>query len=218
VIALIRYGLAVALHSQRYLPPLLLFTGLLGVLTVSGSGPLPPAYASSAGALFIASTWLTVALLGLDGPSQRAIVTVSAGRSWKVLAGSTATVLLGCLPLLVLGLFFPLWVGAYQVRPVDLLLGAVAQLACALTGTAIGLLCSRSVFRRPGYGLVAALTLVLTALFTPGLPPVNHLFRRMADSADSAALLPAACGMLALAAVLLALVGTVTHHLGARRD
>jgi hypothetical protein len=218
VIALIRYSLAVVLHSQRQLAPLLLFTGLLAVLTVNGSGALPPAYASSAGALFLASTWLTVALLGLDGPSQRAVVTVSAGRPWKVLAGSTATVLLGCLPLVLLGLLLPLWVGAYRVRPVDLLLGVVAQLVCAVTGTAIGLLCSRSVFRRPGYGLVAALTLVLTVLFTPELPPVNRLFRRMADSADSAALLAPAFGMLALSVVLLAFAGAVAHLVAARRD
>ncbi|MYR58669.1 hypothetical protein GTY54_21325, partial [Streptomyces sp. SID625] len=95
MIALIRYTLATVLHTQRYLAPLLLFTGLLGVLTVNGGGPLPPAYASSAGALFVCSTWLTVALMSLDEPSQRAIVVVSAGgRSLRVLLAVIGAALL----------------------------------------------------------------------------------------------------------------------------
>ncbi|MDN0200667.1 hypothetical protein [Streptomyces sp. S.PNR 29] len=218
MIALIRYSLAVVLHSQRYLAPLLLFTGLMGVLTVNGSGPLPPAYASSAGALFVASTWLTVALLSLDSAPQRAIVTVTAGRSWRVLLGSIATVLFSCLPLMVFGLLFPLWVGSYDVRPADLLLGTVAQLTCALTGTGIGVVCSRPVLRRHGHALVAALALVMTTLFVPGLPPVNRLFRLMARSSDSAGLLAPALGMLGISALLLVLCGAVAQYVTTRRD
>jgi hypothetical protein len=218
LIALIRYSLAVVLHSQRYLAPLLLFTGLMGVLTVNGSGPLPPAYASSGGALFVASTWLTVALLSLDSAPQRAIVTVTAGRSWRVLLGSIATVLLSCLPLMVFGLLFPLWAGSYDVRPVDLLLGTVAQLTCALTGAGIGVVCSRPVLRRQGYTMVAALALVMVTLFSPGLPPVNRLFRLMAESSDSAELLGPALGMLGVSAILLVLCAAVAQYVTTRRD
>ncbi|KJK56643.1 hypothetical protein [Saccharothrix sp. ST-888] len=218
MIALIRYSFAVVLHTQRYLAPLLLFTGLMGVLTVNGNGPLPPAYASSAGALFVASTWLTVALISLDSPAQRAIVVVSTGRSAKVLAGSIGTVLISCLALLVFGLFFPLWMGSYQVGPTDLLLGTVAQLTCALTGIAIGLPCSRLVFRRRGHALVAALALVMAALFTQGAPPVNRLLRLMATSPDSADLLAPATGMLAAALVLLAASAWITQYLTTRRE
>ncbi|WP_097866386.1 hypothetical protein [Streptomyces sp. rh34] len=64
-----------------------------------------------------------MALTGLDDPAQRAIVVVSVGRSLMVLIGSIGTVLISCLLLMVVGLFFPLWVGSYDVRVVDLLLG-----------------------------------------------------------------------------------------------
>ncbi|HEY9374128.1 hypothetical protein [Streptomyces sp.] len=218
MIALVRYTFALALHSQRYLAPLLLFTGLMAVLTVSGSGPLPPAYASSAGALFVASTWLTVALFSLDEPSQRAVLAVSAGHGLRVLLGSVATVLLSCLGLSVLGLLFPLWVGSYEPGPADLALGAIAQLTTALTGAAIGVLCARPVFRRQGYALVAALALVMTTLFVPGLPPVNRMLRLMATSSDSAALIPGVLGLLALAAVLLAASTALAHAVSTRRD
>ncbi|MFI9239229.1 hypothetical protein [Streptomyces sp. NPDC053079] len=218
MIALIRYTFSTVLHTQRYLAPVLLFTGLMGVLTVNGSGPLPPAYASSAGALFVCSTWLTIALMSLDDATQRAIVVISSGRSLKVLLAVIGTALLSCLALMVFGLFFPLWVGSYDVTPVDLLLGMEAQLTCALVGIAIGVLCSRLVFRRQGYALVAALALVMGALFAKGMPPVNRLFNLMATTSDSAELLAPAGGMLAIAAAILAAFTAVTQYVAARKE
>ncbi|MGP3948720.1 hypothetical protein [Streptomyces sp. 7N604] len=219
MIALIRYTFATVLHTQRYLAPVLLFMGLLGVLTVNGGGPLPPAYASSAGALFVCSTWLTIALMSLDDPTQRAIVVVSSGgRSLKILLAAIGTALLSCMVLMVFGLVFPLWMGSYDVTAVDLLLGLEAQLTCALVGIAIGVLCSRLVFKRQGYALVAALALVMGALFPKGMPPVNRLFNLMATTSDSAKLLAPTGGMLAIAAVVLAVFTAVTQFVAARRE
>lgn len=218
MMALIRYSFATVLHTQRYLAPLLLFAGLLGVLTVNGSGPLPPAYASSGGALFVCATWLTIALISLDDPVQRAVVVVSVGRSLKVLIGSISTILISCLVLMVVGLVFPLWVGSYDVRGVDLLLGVEAQLTCAFAGIAIGVLCSRLVFRRQGYALIAALGLVMVMLFVKDLPPVNRLFNMMATSSDSAKLLAPAGGMLAIAAALFVASVAATQYLVNRKE
>ncbi|MGI5365943.1 hypothetical protein C9J60_04500 [Streptomyces sp. A244] len=219
MIALIRYTFATVVHTQRYLAPLLLFMGLMGVLTVNGSGPLPPAYASSAGALFVCSTWLTVALMSLDDPTQRAIVVVtSGGRSLKVLLAAVGTALLSCLVLMVFGLLFPLWLGSYDVTVADLVLGVEAQLTCALVGIAIGVLCSRLVFKRQGYALVAALALVMGALFAKGMPPVNRLFTLMSTTPDAAELLAPTSGMLLISALILAVFMTVTQFVAARRE
>ncbi|MFJ3664079.1 hypothetical protein ACIPPM_26890 [Streptomyces sp. NPDC090119] len=218
MIALIRYTFATVLHTQRYLAPLLLFMGLMSVLTVNGSGPLPAAYASSAGALFICSTWLTVALMSLDDPPQRAIVIVSAGgRSLTVLLAAIGTALLSCLALMVFGLLFPLWMGDYAVTTTDLLLGLQAQLTCALVGIAIGVLCSRLVFRRQGYALVAALALVMGALFVKGLSPVNRLFTLMSTTPEASRLLAPAAVMLAISVVILAVFTAVAHVVAGRR-
>ncbi|MGW6647313.1 hypothetical protein [Streptomyces iakyrus] len=219
MIALIRYTFATVVHTQRYLAPLLLFMGLMGVLTVNGSGPLPPAYASSAGALFVCSTWLTVALMSLDDTTQRAIVVVtSGGRSLKVLLAAVGTALLSCLVLMVFGLLFPLWLGSYDVTVADLVLGVEAQLTCALVGIAIGVLCSRLVFKRQGYALVAALALVMGALFAKGMPPVNRLFTLMSTTPDAAELLAPTSGMLLISALILAVFMTVTQFVAARRE
>ncbi|WEB44388.1 ATP-binding cassette domain-containing protein [Streptomyces yunnanensis] len=209
----------VADHTQRYLAPVLVFTALTGVLTVNGSGSLPPAYASSAGALFVGSTWLTIALTSLDDAPQRAIVVISSGRSLKVLLAAVGTALTSCLVLMVFGLLFPLWVGDYEVVTAsDLLLGLEAQLTCALVGIAIGVLCSRLVLRRQGYALVAALALVMVTLFVKGMPPVNRLFNLMATTSESAKLLAPAAGMLAIAAVILAGSTAVTQYVTSRKE
>ncbi|OLZ63267.1 hypothetical protein AV521_39485 [Streptomyces sp. IMTB 2501] len=219
MIALIRYTFATVLHSQRYVAPLLLFMGLLGVLTVNGSGPLPPAYASSGGALFVCSTWLTVALMSLDEPTQRAIVVVaSGGRSLKVLLAAIGTALLSCLVLMVFGLLFPLWMGRYTVTTDDLLLGVEAQLTCAFVGVAIGVLCSRLVFGRQGYAVVCAVALVMAALFAKGMPPVNRLFTLMSTTPDATKLLAPTGGMLAIAAVILVAFTALTQFVAARRE
>ncbi|MGV9318444.1 hypothetical protein [Streptomyces sp. NPDC003660] len=217
--ALIRYTFATVLHTQRYLAPLLLFVGLMGVLTVNGSGPLPAAYASSAGALFVCSTWLTTALMSLDDPPQRAIVVITTGgRSFTVLLAAIGTALLSCLALMVFGLFFPLWMGDYVVTTTGLLLGLEAQLTCALVGIAIGVLCSRLVFKRQGYALVAGLALVMGALFTKGMPPVNRLFTLMSTTPDAAKLLVPAAVMLAISAVILAVFTAATQFVAGRRE
>ncbi|MEU6482653.1 hypothetical protein [Streptomyces sp. NPDC046887] len=219
MIALIRYTFATVVLTQRYLAPLLLFMGLMGVLTVNGSGPLPPAYASSAGALFVCSTWLTVALMSLDDPAQRAIVVVtSGGRPLKVLLAAIGTALLSCLVLMVFGLLFPLWLGSHTVTAADLLLGVEAQLTCALVGVAIGVLCSRPVFKRQGYALVAALALVMAALFAKGMPPVNRLFTLMATESDAAELLASAGGMLLVSALVLAVFTAIAQFVAGRRE
>ncbi|EFE78229.1 hypothetical protein SSIG_05829 [Streptomyces filamentosus NRRL 11379] len=207
------------MHTQRYLAPLLLFMGLMGVLTVNGSGPLPPAYASSAGALFVCSTWLTIALMSLDDPPQRAIVVVTAGgRSLTVLLAAIGTALVSCLVLMVFGLVFPLWIGNYTVTAADLLLGLEAQLTCALVGIAIGVLCSKLVFKRQGYALVAALALVMGSLFAKGMPPVNRLFTLMATTPDATELLAPTGAMLAISAVILAVFTAATQFVAGRRE
>ncbi|MEV5507089.1 hypothetical protein [Streptomyces orinoci] len=213
MIALIRYNFATTLHTQRYLPPVFLFLGLLAVLTVNGGGSLPAAYASAAGALFVSSAWLATAVLGVDDPAQRAIVVVSAGRSLKVLLASVLSVLLGCLVLLVTGLVFPLWMGSYRLTPAGLLLGVEAQLTGACTGIAIGLPCSRLLFRRQGHALLTAVALLMGTLFTQGLPPLNRLLRLMATTDDPARLLAPGGAMLLVAVALLATATAATQFL-----
>ncbi|MFD0345971.1 hypothetical protein ACFQ0M_07580 [Kitasatospora aburaviensis] len=91
-------------------------------------------------------------------------------------------------------------------------------MTCALTGTAVGLLCSRLVFRRQGHALLTALGLLLGLTVAKGLPPVNVLLSHLATTPRSADLLASTGGLLALAAGLLAGAAALTHAVHGRRS
>ncbi|MEV6979435.1 hypothetical protein [Kitasatospora sp. NPDC093806] len=215
--ALVRYRLTTLLLSQRYLAPLLLFTVLVTVLTADDTGPLTAAHAAAATAMLLAATWLTMALGGLEDRPHHAVLTATAGSARRVLTGTVLTALLASLPLTALGLALPLLLGTHHPTAADLLLGVEAQLTCACTGTAVGLLCSRPLLNRQGYALLLALGLLLVLTVTRGLPPVNLLLTRLSAHDRAAGLLGSTGLLLVLSAALLAAAAALAHVLGTRR-
>ncbi|MFI1169703.1 hypothetical protein ACH4UM_40720 [Streptomyces sp. NPDC020801] len=186
MIALIRYLFGLMLLSQRYLAPLLLFLSLVAVLTSSDTGPLAATYASAAGAMLLCSVWLTMALIGLEDQPQRSIIVVGVGSHLRVLLATVGTATVWCLLLTAAGLGLPLMFGTRTPGLADLALGSEAQLTCAFTGMAIGLVSSRLVFRRQGYALVLALVLLLAVLMGKGASPVDIMFTHLQHASDSA--------------------------------
>ncbi|MFF9798831.1 hypothetical protein ACF1G3_15525 [Streptomyces rochei] len=217
MIALVGYMVTVLLLSQRYLAPLLLFLGLVAVLTSSDSGPLTATYASVAGAMLPCSVWLTVTLIGLEDRAHRSIVVISAGSHLRVLLATVATAATGCLLLTAAGLVLPLMLGAHTPGLADLALGIAAQFTCACTGMAIGLVCSRLIFRRPGHALVLALVLLLAVLLGKGVSPVNIMLTRLQSASDSADVLAPTGGLLAVTAGVLAAAVAVTQAVTRRK-
>ncbi|WP_350275367.1 hypothetical protein [Kribbella sp. HUAS MG21] len=152
--ALYRYLLTTVLLSQRYLPPTLIFLAAMAVGTTSDSGPLQSSYAFCVLAMLVCTTWLTVAIVNHEDPTQRKITLVMTGSSLRVLAITVAVVLTWCVPLLVIGLVYPIVTGKHVVTAGDLGVGAAAQLGAAMIGVAIGLLCSRLVIARIGIAML----------------------------------------------------------------
>lgn len=217
MIALVGYMVTVLLLSQRYLAPLLLFLGLVAVLTSSDSGPLTATYASVAGAMLPCSVWLIVTLIGLEDRAHRSIVVISAGSHLRVLLATVATAATGCLLLTAAGLALPLMLGTHTPGLPDLALGIAAQLTCACTGMAIGLVCSRLIFRRPGHALVLALVLLLAVLLGKGVSPVNIMLTRLQSASDSADVLAPTGALLAVTAGVLAAAVAVTQVVTRRK-
>lgn len=218
MIALIRYTAATLVLSQRYLAPVLLFSGAVGIFSSNDSAPLPPVYSSCAAMLFVAATWFTIALVSVEEPNHRAITVVSAGGARRVLVATIAVAVLGCLAMSVIGLVVPLFFGDHPISAADLLVGLVAQLTAAVTGIAIGLVSSRLVIRRQGYALVLALALIFPVLLTPGLVPVNSMLVLMGGGTVPGELLAPLAGLFAVAVAVLAVAGAVTHVVSTWRD
>ncbi|MFF8592985.1 hypothetical protein ACF061_16395 [Streptomyces sp. NPDC015220] len=217
MIALVGYMFTVLLLSQRYLAPLLLFLGLVAVLTSSDTGPLTTTYAAVAGAMLPCSVWLTMTLIGLEDHAHRSIVVVSAGSHLRVLLATVGTAALWCLLLMAAGLVLPLMSGARTPGLADLALGAAAQLTCAFTGMAIGLVCSRLVFRRQGHALVLALVLLLAVLLGKGVSPVNIMLTHLQNASDSADALAPTGALLAATAGSLAAAVAITEAITRRK-
>ncbi|HVV09146.1 hypothetical protein [Amycolatopsis sp.] len=173
-----RYQLALLLHSQRYLPPLLAYLLVLGILyTDVGSLPMPE-LAVSAGGLTVVTCWLTIALVDAEDPVQRLITLVHARRMPKLLTGVVAA---------VLGVGLVAAVGSLVWSSIEhrglsagvLGLGLLAHLACACTGIAIGLPSSRLVLPHIGYTVLAALAALIAVLLIRWLPLINPMLRAM---------------------------------------
>ena len=175
--ALVRYMLAGLGASQRYLPPALLFVISVVALTSGGGASLVPSYSASALAQFICMTWLTVVLVNAEDAVQRAMTTVAAQGSFRVLLANVWAAVLVSVTLMIFGLAYPIAVGAHPVTTSAVVVGVVAQLTGGLSGIAIGLLCSRLVMPRSGYAPFAAFGMVLMVLLVPWVPPINPMLR-----------------------------------------
>lgn len=216
MIALVRYNLAVLLHSQRFLPPLMLFVGVSAMFSRgSGTEPVVPTYGTVAGVLFVCATWLTVLLVNAEDPARRAVTVVNAGRSLSVLVATVVTALAVCLLVAVAVLFVPLVLGGHALTWDDFLVGFLAQVTTASSGVAVGLVGSRLVIRRTGHALLIAVALVAIFVLTKGLPPVNPAIRMLTSDQESLV----AGVVYAVAGVGLLVVSTAfTQFMAVRRD
>jgi hypothetical protein len=218
VTALVRYTLATVVQSQRYLPPVLLFIAILAIFTSKDNGSLVPVYALCSAAVFVCGTWLTVATVNTEDPTQRSITVVNAGGQGRVLVASVWVAFAWCALIVVIGLLYPLTSGHHPVAPSILLLGALAELTGGCTGVAVGLLCSRLVIRRAGYAAIVALFATFLFLLVPNLPPVNPVFHLLAGNRSAGSLLLPVLGFGAVSVLLVAVSTVVTRYVVSRRD
>jgi hypothetical protein len=218
VTALVRYTAASVLHSQRWLPPALLFLAALAVFIGNDPGSLVPVYAVTSAAVFVCGTWWTVAVVDAEDPGQRAITSVNAGGGGRVLVASVWVALAGCGVLSVVGLLFPLPGGGHPLSAAVFVLGVLAELTGGCTGVALGLVCSRLVFRRAGHTVLAAVSGVLLFVLVPWLPPIHPMFLLLASGTAPGGLLWAVAGYLAVSLVLLCLATMLAHAVSSRHD
>jgi hypothetical protein len=179
VLALTRYYLALLGHSQRYLPALLAYLALCVILYADPRSPSLPLFGVSAGGLLVVSCWLTIALLDIEDPVQR-LVTLSHARQWRRMITGAVFTVLACA--LVLTVITEVWsaIRSLKVQPAALGIGLPAHLACALTGVAIGLPCSRLLVNRIGWTVLAAVITLVVVLLAK-LPLVHPLLHALTD-------------------------------------
>jgi hypothetical protein len=172
-LATARYLGADVLRSQRVYLPLLVYAGVLAVLFGGDPGPPPAPWAASALVLYPAAAWLAVVVANTEDAVQRSVTTVAAGGHGAVAVATLLVALVGDLVLVALAVGLPVIRGPYPYPPGIVLLGALAHLACATAGTAVGLLCARPFVQRIGWSFGIAATVVIATMVQPWLPPVG---------------------------------------------
>jgi hypothetical protein len=172
-LAVSRFLLADVARSQRFLIPLLAHGAVLAVLFGGDPGPPPSPWAVSALAVYPAAAWLAVVVANTEASEQRAVTIASAGGPARVAAATLLVAFAGGLVLAVLSVLVPAVVSRYSYPPPVLLAGTLAHIACAATGTALGLIVARPVIARIGWSLCIGVAVVMVTAAQPWLPPVG---------------------------------------------
>lgn len=172
-LAVARYLTADVVRSQRFLLPLLVHGAVLAVLFGGDPGPPPGPWAVSALAVYPTAAWLAVVVANAEAPEQRAVTIASAGGPVRVMAATVLVAFAGGLVLAALSVLLPAVVSRYPYPPPVLLAGALAHVACAGTGTALGLLVARPVVRRIGWSFCIGVAVVMATAVQPWLPPAG---------------------------------------------
>ncbi|TDC12606.1 ABC transporter [Streptomyces sp. 8K308] len=209
MLALVRYRLALVLHSHRWLPPLLLYAMLL-VVGVRAGEPVLDALGLVAAALLPTAAWLVRVGVAAEPPAARACAVAAAGRA-RVRLAAVLTALTTSAAFGVAGTVAVLLIsdehGADRRSPIPLgqaaAAGLLAMLTCALLGTALGVLCNRPLLRSPAWSIpVTALAAI--ALLAGGASPANAAVSTLIDGSQRGAvdwpLLPVGCAALVAAA------------------
>ena len=216
--ALYRYLLTSVLLSQRYLPPTLIFLAAMAVGTTSDNGPLQSSYSFCVLAMLVCTTWLTVSIVNHEDPTQRKITLVMIGSSLRVLTMTVVVVITWCVPLLVIGLVYPIVTGKHVVTAGDLAVGAAALLGAAMIGIAIGLLCSRLVIPRIGVAMLTAAAAILAVLLLRWISPIRPIMTVLSDEKSAAANAVPLTLLAVLSAILLTVAVLATKLLADRKE
>ncbi|RST05887.1 ABC transporter [Streptomyces sp. WAC07149] len=215
VAALLRYQGALLLRSQHWIGPLVVYAAFVAVGVRSGD-PALDALGYTAAGLVPLSAWLVRVCVTAEPPAARAVSAAAAGPV-RVHAAALLTALAGTLLAGAAGAVYALLAGdlGYQPAAGTALAGAVALAVCALTGTAVGAVCSRPLLRGRGRSFLAAgvgSLLAWVVAFSPARSAVSALVG--AARADSA---PLPLGALAGAVLLAGAAGGVACLAGMRR-
>ncbi|MEU0884400.1 hypothetical protein ABZ345_37910 [Lentzea sp. NPDC005914] len=161
MISLVRYLAADVLRGQRFLAPMLVFLGVMGMLFAYDPGPQLSAYSGSAALIYPICAWLAVVVATSEDVVRREITVVSAGGWARVLTAVAATtVLFG----LVVAVVATVWAVVASPRPYtfgEFLAGLGAHGVCALLGVGVGLLFARPVFDAIGRTVLAVFAVVV---------------------------------------------------------
>lgn len=186
--ALLRYLTADVLRSHRYFPPVFLYLLVSGIFDARGdAGSALNAYGASALVLYPVGAWLAVTVGNAEDTTQRHITATAAGGWTRVIGAVSLLSSLGLLPLVLVSTVWPAITAAHGYSIAELGIGFAAQMACGLTGVAIGVLLGRPVLRKIGWSMLAIAAVVVITYQLGRIPPVGSMIGLLSNNPPSLA-------------------------------
>lgn len=172
--ALVRYVWTDALRSQRWVAPILSF-GVVEAIVCAQAGSVLPTYAAMAAVLLFIATWLSIVTVNNEDPIQQSVTVVCAGSLSKVRLAKVTVALLVATMLGIVGTIGPPLASSDGTTVVHAFAGLAAQLLAALTGVALGALCSRPLISRRAWSVLIGFGVCLATVIIPYGPPTRQL-------------------------------------------
>ncbi|MFF7646009.1 hypothetical protein [Streptomyces canus] len=173
--ALLRYYGALLLRSQRWLPPVVLYVGLVAI-SLDGQSRLGSQLGWNAAVLVPALAWLTRSLLAAELPAARACLAAATGTRRPQYAALVIPLVLG-LTLVIVAAAGSLLVCRTPQNVGSVLGGGLATgLVCALTGSALGAVGSPPLVRTTA-GAAGTLLIGSVLLLVVSASPANAAVR-----------------------------------------
>ncbi|MER5475768.1 hypothetical protein ABT026_02100 [Streptomyces sp. NPDC002734] len=176
--ALLRYHVILLLRSQRWLPPSLLYAGLVAI-SLDGQSSLGSQLGWNAAVLVPTAAWLTRSLLVAEPPAARACLAAAKGVRRPQYAALAVPLAFALLLALLAAVPSVLVCPAPDEAGAVLLGGPAAGVVCALTGSALGAVGSPPLVRSTAGGagvLVAGSVLLLVLTGSPANAAVRDAF------------------------------------------
>jgi len=202
VSALCRYQLADFLRSQRWVPPLLVYLIVLGLVYSLDAGPAVPAYGVTAVAVFPVAAWLTRMMVTTEDPVAREITAATARGQLRVQAALLVSAGIATLPFVALAIGWAGVANHHNIHGWSAWLGGVGiHLVFAVLGVGLGALLAPPILHRPGVLGIIAVTLLSIIIRASPVAGALGVLTRNPQRGFAAAITPPIAVLLALTAV-----------------
>ena len=190
--SLVRYLAADVLRGQRFLAPVLVFLGVMGMLFSSDAGQPLEAYSGSSALLYPICAWTAVVVATSEDVVRREITVVSAGGWSRVLGAVAVVAVLFALAMAVLAAVWPVVENPHPYTFGEFLAGLGAHTAVALLGVGVGLMFARPVFDAIGRTVLAVFSVVVLTYPLGRVTPLGWVLDALGHNQVSLSLLWAA--------------------------
>ncbi|WP_434442688.1 hypothetical protein [Lentzea sp. E54] len=188
MISLVRYLAADVLRGQRYLAPLLVFLGVMGMLFSGDAGQPLEAYSGSAALLYPIAAWMAVVVATSEDVVRREITVVTAGGWSRVLTAAALVAVLFALALALLAAVWPVVTNPHPYTAGEFFVGLAAHTGCALLGVGVGLMFARPVFDSIGRTVLAVFSVVVLTYPLGRVTPLGWVLDALGHNEVSSAL------------------------------